>query len=78
MRWFRRLIGLDRLPEDSGALERLEYAMLRLSRKDREIFFAARLDNMTYPEIADVTGLSVEQVERAVTRALVAIDHALS
>ena len=78
MRWFRRLIGLDHLPEGAGDLKRLECAMLRLSRRDREIFLAVRLDKMTYSEIAEVTGLPVKQVERSVSRALIAIDRTLS
>lgn len=78
MKWLRRLFGLDCLPADASDWERLEYAVSRLSLRDREIFLAHRLDDMSYPEIADVTGLSVPQVQRAIARALIAIDRELS
>ncbi|MEG3124259.1 RNA polymerase sigma factor [Sphingomonas sp. GB1N7] len=78
MKWLRHLIGLNCPPEDATDLKRLEYAMFSLSRRDREIFLAVRLDKMTYLDIADVMGLSVKQVERSVARAMVAIDRALS
>lgn len=77
MKGFRRLLGLDRLPEGVGDLERLEHAMLRLPRRDREIFLAHRLDHMSYQEIAAANGLSVEKVERAIVRTLFVIDRAL-
>ncbi|WP_081504246.1 sigma factor-like helix-turn-helix DNA-binding protein [Sphingomonas sp. PAMC 26621] len=77
MKGFRGLLGLDRLPEDAGGLERLEYAMLQIPRMDREIFLAHRLDHMGYPEIADASGFSVEKVERSIARALAVIDRAL-
>lgn len=77
MKGFRRLLGLDRLPENAGDLERLEYAMLQIPRTDRKIFLAHRLDHMGYQEIADTSGLSVEKVERSIARALAVIDRAL-
>lgn len=77
MRWFRRLLGLERLREDAGDLERLEYAILRIPRTDREMFLAHRLDHMSYQEIADASGLSVEKVERSIARAMAVIDRAL-
>jgi len=55
-------------------LARLERAVKSLRRIDREIFLARRLDDMSYAEIAERTGLTVRQVERSVRRALVDID----
>jgi RNA polymerase sigma-70 factor (ECF subfamily) len=55
---------------DPELLRRLEAAVALLPRKQREIFLAHRLDNMSYAEIASHTGLSVRQVERHVARAI--------
>ena len=56
-------------------LARLERAVRSLPRIDREIFLARRLDDMSYAEIAERTGLTVKQVERSMTRALAGIDR---
>ncbi len=53
--------------------KRIERAVRKLPRLQREIFLAARLDDLSYVEIAERTGLSVGQVEREVARALVTI-----
>ena len=55
---------------DAETLKQLEKAVLSLRRKEREIFLAHRLDDMTYAEIAERTGLSVEQVTQYMARAL--------
>jgi len=49
---------------DPVDLARLEHAVRRLPRRQREIFLAVRLDNLSYPDIAERTGLSVREVER--------------
>jgi RNA polymerase sigma factor (sigma-70 family) len=58
---------------DPDTTKRIERAVRKLSRLLREIFLAARLDEMSYVEIAERTGLSVGQVEREIARALVSI-----
>lgn len=58
---------------DSVTLKRMERAVRKLPRLQREIFLAARLDDMSYVEIAERTGLSVGQIEREIARALVSI-----
>ena len=55
---------------DPEELAKLERAVKSLRRRDREIFLAHRLDDMSYGEIAERTGLTVKQVERAMSRAL--------
>lgn len=55
---------------DPELLKKMERAMLKLPRSTREIFLAHRLDNMSYQEIADRTGLSVRQVERHMAKAI--------
>jgi len=49
---------------------RLEEAVAAMPRKQREIFLAHRLDELSYAEIADRTGLSIRQVERQMARAI--------
>ncbi len=55
---------------DPVELARLEDAMRRVPRRQREIFLAVRLDNLRYAEIAERTGLTVDQVERLFADAL--------
>lgn len=55
---------------EPATLARLEEAVRSLRRLDREVFLAHRLDAMSYDEIARRTGLSVNQVEWAMCRAL--------
>lgn len=57
-------------PPDPEALARLERAVRALPRTTREIFLAHRLDDRSYPEIADITGLSEEKVRRHMAKAL--------
>lgn len=60
------------MPEhaDPELLKKLERAMLNLPGSTREIFLAHRLDNMSYQEIADRSGLTVRQVERHMAKAI--------
>lgn len=73
------LAGTDQncLLEARDLLDRLELAMLELPSETREVFMAHRLDGMTYAEIAERTGLTIKQVERAISRALVQLDRML-
>lgn len=59
---------------DSLTLKRIERAVRKLPRLQREIFLAARLDDMSYVEIAERTGLAVRDVERHLAKALTSID----
>lgn len=54
---------------------RLEQAVRNLPRLQREIFLACRLDAMSYDEIARRTGLTRQQVERHVAKAVCKIDR---
>ncbi|ATY34375.1 hypothetical protein CVN68_02200 [Sphingomonas psychrotolerans] len=44
-----------------------------MPRLRREIFLALRLDDLSYEEIAERTGLSVKQVERHVARSMLTL-----
>ncbi|WP_083224728.1 sigma factor-like helix-turn-helix DNA-binding protein [Sphingomonas panacis] len=55
---------------DPETLRKLEAAVASMPRLRREIFLAVRLDALTYAQIAEVTGLSVAQVERHMARAM--------
>lgn len=58
-------------------LARMEAALLTLPRLTREVFLAHRIDDLSYAEIAEITGLSVRQVERRMADALYGLHCAL-
>lgn len=58
---------------DPETIKRMERAVRMLPRLQREIFLAARLDDMSYVEIAERTGLPVREVEREIAKALASI-----
>jgi RNA polymerase sigma-70 factor (ECF subfamily) len=57
-------------PPNPDLLRRIEAAMMNLPRRQREIFMARRVHNMSYREIAERTGLTARQVERHIAKAL--------
>jgi RNA polymerase sigma-70 factor (ECF subfamily) len=63
-------------PTQADTVERLEAALRRMPKMRREIFLALRLDDLSYEEIADRTGLSVKQVERHVARSMMTLHEA--
>lgn len=56
---------------------RMEAALLVLPRLTCEVFLAHRIDDLSYAEIAEITGLSVRQVERRMADALYGLHCAL-
>ena len=48
----------------------MEEAMLNIPKRQREIFLAHRLDDMSYGEIGERTGLTIRQVERHMAKAI--------
>jgi len=58
------------MSNDPELLRRLENAVASLPRLQREIILARRLDDMSYVEIADRTGLTIRQVERHMAKAI--------
>lgn len=65
-------------PLTPGVRERLEAAFAKLPPFTQNVFLAHRLDDLSYAEIAAITGASVRRVEREMMRAIVAIDRAFS
>lgn len=63
---------------DNPTIEQLDAALLTLRRLDRELFLAHRLDQMSYRQMADITGLSLKQVRKRMARAMYDFDRALS
>ena len=59
--------------EARDALRRAEETRLRLSPLTQEIFLLHRFDQMSYPEIARIKGLSVKTVESHISKALAAL-----
>ena len=48
----------------------LKNAINQLSEKEREVFLLSRIENKTYKEIAEMTGLTVKAIERRMSKAL--------
>lgn len=65
-------------PIDPVLLERMQAALLTLPRFTREVFLAHRLDDLSYGEIARITGTSVQRVEREIARAVFGLTRAMS
>lgn len=59
-----------KLLEDRQALARLDEAIGRLGARRRKIFLLHRLENLTYEEIADETGMSIKGVKKQMAKAL--------
>lgn len=49
---------------ETEMLELMEAALLALPRVTREIFLAHRLDDLSYGDIATITGVSTRRIER--------------
>ena len=62
--------ALAETPVDLVKLAEMEDAVWRLSTWQRRIFLAVRIDDLSFAEIADRTGLSVGQVERLLGKAI--------
>ena len=62
---------------DAEIVERLEAGLERMPKVRRQIFLAIRLDDLSCAEIAERTGLSVEQVERHFAQGMLALRDAL-
>lgn len=62
---------------EAEIIERLEAGLQRMPKLRREIFLAIRLDDLSYAEIAERTGLSVQQVERHFAESLFTLHQAL-
>jgi len=49
---------------------KLKQAISDLNTKEREVFLLSRVEDKTYKEIAEITGLTVKAVERRMSKAL--------
>ncbi len=67
----------DRLKSELLLL-RLERAMASMDCSSREIFLAHRLDALSYEEIAARTGLTTQEVEQYIARAIFHLDRELT
>lgn len=55
---------------DPATLKRIERAIRKLPRRQREVFCAARFEDLSYVEIAERSGLTAREVERLFAEAL--------
>lgn len=62
---------------DPATLQRIERAIRRLPRRQREIFWAVRFDDLSYVEIAERSGLTVREVEQLFAEALFNISRSV-
>lgn len=60
----------DFLIEVDEFREKLKKAINTLSVKEREVFLMSRIEQKTYKEIAEITGLTVKAIERRMSKAL--------
>ena len=65
------------MDRDEERLVRLEDALARMPRRQREIFRAHRLGDMSYEKIARFTGLSISEVERHMAKAIYELSRAI-
>lgn len=64
--------------DDTTDLARIERAVGKMRKFDREVFLAIRLDDLSYEQIAQATGLRVAQVKRIMLRALCTLDREMA
>src|SRR3546814_2966147 len=67
----------DSEPIDTELLARAEMALLTLPRFTREVFLAHRIDDLSYADIASITGTSKRRIEQEMARAIHGIDRAM-
>ena len=60
----------DFLIETEEFRVKLKAAINALAIREREVFLLSRIDNKTYKEIAEITGLTVKAIERRMSKAL--------
>jgi RNA polymerase sigma factor (sigma-70 family) len=63
---------------DPETLRRLEIAVARLPRRQRDILLAIRLDDLGYGEIGARFGLTPREVERQFARALYKVSRQMA
>lgn len=56
-------------PPDPVALAAMEDALMRLSWRERDVFLAVRVDDLSLAEIAQTMGLPMDHVEQIFVRA---------
>lgn len=59
--------------EARDALRRVEAAVARLKPRTRTVFLLQRTEGLTYPQIAERTGMSVTAVKKQMAKALLAL-----
>ena len=59
----------DQLASDLAELERIQAALLELPERTRRIFVLARIEGLTYPEVARRLGISASAVQKHLSQA---------
>ncbi|MEW7280964.1 sigma-70 family RNA polymerase sigma factor [Aquimarina sp. 2201CG1-2-11] len=63
----------DFVMETEEYRKKLEWAIAKLSVKEREVFLLSRIDKKTYKEIAEITNITVKAVERRMSNAFITL-----
>jgi RNA polymerase sigma factor (sigma-70 family) len=63
---------------DEEKRKRYRAAFATLPRFTRKVFWAHRIDDLSYTEIAKRYGIGIREVEREIARAIYGIDRALA
>lgn len=63
---------------DAAYLRRLKRAILNLPRLQRDIFLASRFGGLSYAQIGHRIGLTPQEVEQEIAKAIWIIDRELS
>jgi len=64
-------------PPDAATIARMNDALLRLSRLERDVFLSVRVDYLSYAEIGEKIGMSDEKVMKLFGRAFYSLDRNL-
>lgn len=67
----------ERVVSAQQELQIVRQVILQLSPKCRKVFLLSRTHRKTYPEIAEICGISVKMVEKYISQALAALRHEL-
>lgn len=63
---------------DEELRKRYHAAFATLPRFTQKVFWAHRIEDLNYPEIANRYGIGIREVEREIARAIYRIDRALN
>jgi RNA polymerase sigma factor (sigma-70 family) len=76
--WTRDVEDQSEKWSDEEKRKRYRAAFATLPRFTQKVFWAHRIDDLSYPEIAKRYGIGIREVEREIAQAIYGIDRALA